>query len=33
MILLYILLGLYVLELTVGMLITWYLRHTGSSGP
>ena len=33
MILLYILLGLYALELTVGMLVTWYLRRTGSFGP
>lgn len=33
MILLYILLGLYVLELTVGVVLTWYLKRTGTFGP
>ena len=33
MILLYILLGLYALELTVGVVLTWYLKRTGTFGP
>lgn len=33
MILLYILLGLYVLELTVGLFISWAIQRYGTFGP